>query len=254
MKVIAINASKRKGNTYALLSQIQTQLNSNSIQVEILNLYDYQIDSCIGCEVCVLKGQCVLKDDTALLMEKLKSADGIILSSPVYLQSICGKLKTFVDKTCAWFHRPALYGKPMLVVATTKGSGLADTLRYLEKVGTQWGVYHCGAIGRDIRTSNKAIQSKELARFVKALHTDRKQYRPTYTSVVNFSVQKVLANQLIGLDQVYWEEKGWDKMPYYFECKMSPFKKLAGGVTYHFLNRVMASAKNRAEAQGETPQ
>lgn len=244
MKVVAITSSKRKGNTYNIVSQVKTILEKNDIQVEIVNLYDYKVDSCVGCEVCVLKGKCILKDDVELLMDKLKNCDGIILSSPVYLQSVSGKLKTFVDRTCAWFHRPELYGKPLLSISTTKGSGLKSTLEYLERIGIQWGTFNCGTIGRDIRTIDKEVTEKECEKFVKSLKSEKSVYKPSMKSVVNFSVQKVLSRNLLGLDKLYWDEKGWNKKGYYFDCNINIVKKTVGNITYGFLNKVMKNPNN----------
>lgn len=247
MKVIAITASKRKMNTYKVVSQIKNILMKNQIEVEIINLYDYNIESCLGCEVCILKGKCILKDDVPFLMDKLKSSDGIILSSPVYLQSVSGKLKTFVDRTCAWFHRPELYGKPLLVVATTKGSGLKSTLEYLQSIGTQWGAFNCGNIGRNIRTIDKEVTDKECEAFIKSLKKDKCLYKPSLKSVLNFNMQKVLSRKLIALDKAYWDERGWDKNSYYFSCKVSPLKKAAGNMTYKFFNKVMKAPDDLKE-------
>ena len=101
LKVIAINSSNRKMNTYDLIVQTKEILKNNNIDVEIVNLFEYEIKACIGCEHCLVKGGCVLKDDTFDIMQKIKSSDGIILTSPVYMENISGKLKTFVDRTCS---------------------------------------------------------------------------------------------------------------------------------------------------------
>lgn len=241
MKVVAITSSKRKMNTYNVVSQVKDILKKNNIEVEIINLYDYRIESCVGCEVCILKDKCVLKDDVSLIMDKLRECDGIILSSPVYLQSISGKLKTFVDRTCTWFHRPELYGKPLLVISTTKGSGLKSTLEYLERIGIQWGTFNSGSIGRDIRTIDKKVTEKECEEFIKNLKLDKAKYTPSFKSVLNFNVQKVLSRKLMDIDKVYWDKKGWDKNSYYFNCKINPIKKAAGTITYSFLNKVMSN-------------
>jgi len=160
LQVIAINSSNRKRNTYELIEQVNEILKNNNINVEIINLFDYDIMACIGCEHCLVKGGCVLVDETEGIMEKLNLCDGIILTSPVYMENVSGKLKTFVDRTCRWFHRPEIYGKPVLIMSTTKGSGLKTTLKYLERVVIQWGGFNAGQIGRTIRTiDNKITQN-----------------------------------------------------------------------------------------------
>lgn len=238
-KVVAITSSKRKKNTYKVVSEVKEILSQNDIQVEVVNLYDYNIETCIGCEVCLLKGKCVLKDDVTILIDLIKESDGVILSSPVYLENVSGELKTFIDRTCMWFHRPELYGKPILVVATTKGSGLKSTVDYLQSVGVQWGMMSTGKIGRNIRTIENKVTEKECEKFIQYVKLDKSKLVPSLKSIVNFQVQKVLAGGFVDLDQVYWEEKGWDKEIYYFNCKINFIKKLAGKSMYKFLNRVV---------------
>ncbi len=238
-KVIAIHASRRKMNTYRLLVQIQQELAQNDAEVEILSLYDFNLGDCLGCEKCILRGGCVHRDDMELLMEKMKAADGIILSSPVYLQQVSGKLKNFIDRTCEWYHRPVLHGKPVICVATTKGSGLKATLSYLRSVAVQWGAMPAGSVGRTIRSIDTPVSKKELSGFIKLLRTPQ-GYRPPLSSLINFEVQKALAKYLNGIDTRYWIEKGWDKNPYYFKCRLNGIKRIASGIFGTILQHGMA--------------
>ncbi len=241
LTVIAINSSHRKKHTHGLIIQIKKILENNNIHVEIINLFDYNIQTCLGCEHCLIKGGCLLKDDTLELMNKMKFADGIILTSPVYLENVSGKLKTFLDKTCSWFHRPEIYGKPVLVVATTKGSGLKFTLQYLKRVVMMWGAFYAGMIGRSIRNIDCEIKQSECDNFIKLLNMEKNNYKPTINNLIYFQVQKVLAYKLAGLDRDYWKEKGWNKEIYYFTCKIGFFKKLVATSFYQFLNKVINS-------------
>lgn len=244
MKILAINSSRRNGNTFHLLLQIQAILKDENIDVEIINLYDFHIKCCVGCENCLIHDKCNLKDDTQILFEKLKESDGIILSSPVYLQSVSGILKTFVDRTCSWYHRPVLFGKPILVVSTTKGSGLKNTLKYLENIGIQWGMLPSGMIGRSIINIDRPIERKECESFIKNLKIEKIKHCPPLRSIINFNVQKVLSNNLIGLDSDYWRAMKWDVQYYYYDCKVNVVKKSIGWTIYTFLNLVMSKNKN----------
>jgi multimeric flavodoxin WrbA len=239
LQVIAINSSSRKMNTYGLITQVKEILKNNSIEVEIINLFDYDIKACIGCEHCLVRGGCVLKDQAFDIMEKIKLSDGIILTSPVYMENVSGKLKTFVDRTCSWFHRPEIYGKPVLVISTTKGSGLIATLRYLERVVIQWGAFNVGKIGRTIRTTNNKVTESECENFIKHLSIEKQKYNPSLNALINFQVQKVLAYKLVGLDSEYWIEKEWNADVYYFKCKINVFKKILATSFGKFLNKVV---------------
>lgn len=95
-QVIALLGSKRKKNTYRLLMEMQPILEKYQIQLRIIELYKENIQPCLGCEQCILRGNCVLQDDTPHIMQQLMEADGIILASPVYLQQVSGQIKTFL--------------------------------------------------------------------------------------------------------------------------------------------------------------
>ena len=238
-KVVALLASKRKQNTYGMLVQLQQLLAQDGVEVEIIPLYDLHIEDCVGCEKCILTGNCVWHDDVHSIMEKLATADGIILSSPVYLQQVSGKVKTLIDRTCMWYHRPVLYGKPVLCIATTKGSGLSATLAYESSVAQQWGAMPAGQIGRTIRTIGEPITPKELHTFTALLHAPQ-TYRPPMRELMNFEVQKALAKFLGGLDTAYWARMGWYAAPYYFPCRVNPFKRFAAGMFGAFLQSKLA--------------
>jgi multimeric flavodoxin WrbA len=101
---------------------------SEGIKYEIINLHDYRIDYCKGCETCITQDYCPADDDVSKIDEKLIQADGIIFSTPVYMENLSGILKTFIDRNYKWCHRSDLLRKPCLCDATTNGSGLENTL------------------------------------------------------------------------------------------------------------------------------
>ena len=238
-KIIAINSSKRKMNTYGLIKQVEKILNNSNINVEVINLFDYDIKPCIGCEHCLIKGNCVLKDDVSDIMDKIKSSDGVILTSPVYMENVSGALKIFLDRTCKWFHRPELYGKPILVIATTKGSGLKYTLKYLERVAIQWGAFNAGKIGRSIRNIDNGIEFKEVKKFIDHIEMDKEKYKPSLDALIHFQVQKVLAKKVGYLDSEYWEEKDWNNKVYYFKSRINPINGLLAKSFGSFLDGVV---------------
>ncbi len=234
--VIAINGSPRNKNTYYLLQQLKEKLHKEDVTIEIINLSDYTINHCIGCQNCVKNKPCPLKDDVHSIIEKLKSADGILLSSPVYMSNISGKLKSFIDRTCYWFHRPELVGKPCMVLATTAGSDLKYVLKYLEKVCIEWGLHPSGQIGRSVKNLNESITPKEYKIFVSHLTLDKQCYRPSLKQLIIYQVQRVLANKVLEVDKLYWEKKGWSKKLFYYECCVHPLKRLLCILLYKILD------------------
>lgn len=242
-QVVALLSSKRKKNTYRLLMEIQPILERHQIELRVIELYKTNIQPCLGCEQCILRGNCVLQDDTASIMQQLQEADGIILASPVYLQQISGQMKTLIDRTCVWYHRPVLAGKPLLAVATTKGSGLQKTLSYLESMAVQWGAIPAGKIGRSIFTQDQPVSEKEVKKLIRLLQSPH-EHTPTLNQLFNFEVQKAMALSLTQLDREYWEAHHWNEQPYFYLCKVNPIYRQISHRFGIFLQNKMKGPKN----------
>jgi multimeric flavodoxin WrbA len=236
-KVIAINSSRRKKNTYGILQKIKEDLIQRDIEVDIINLFDYEIKDCLGCEQCLHGKNCPNKDDVQLLMDKLRESDGIILSTPIYMGGISGKLKVFIDRTCKWFHRPELVGKPVLLVATTAASGLKDTLKFLEKTAIQWGGFPSGRIGRTVSSLEDAVKPNEYDNFVKHLLMEKQKYNPSINQLIFFQVQKVLAEKVLTIDKEFWEQMNWINKLYYFDCSINAVNRTIAKSFYKMLSK-----------------
>ena len=102
MKVLAIvGTNRRKGNIVKICEQILAGAESNGHQIELLNLYDFQINYCIGCWACAKNGTCSQKDDFESIYAKFSEADVIVLGSPVYWGNVTGVMKNFFDRHTA---------------------------------------------------------------------------------------------------------------------------------------------------------
>ena len=244
-KVIAINSSYRNKNTYNLLNKIKKKLEEDNIIVDVINLKDYNIKECVGCELCITKDKCNLVDDTDLLMDMLRSYDGIILSTPVYMSNISGKLKVFLDRTCKWFHRPELTGCPILLVATTASSGLKNSFSALENIICQWGAFPTGKIGRKLSNLNDEIKDKDIGNFIKHLNMDKSKYKPTINQLITFQVQKVLAVKILTFDRVYWEKNDWIHRDYFFDAKISNINKIISRSFYRMIYKKTKAVDNK---------
>lgn len=235
--VVAVNGSPRKTTTHKLLVEIADLLVDQDIEVTTINLSDYQIEDCIGCELCIRKtSQCFHKDDSQTILSQLVAADGLILASPVYVMNITGRLKSLIDKTASWIHRPPMVGKPMLSVAVTAGAGLKEVQGYLEKVAVQWGLHPTGRIGRSMMDQSPLSQA-DVSSFVWHLNNPPSSYKPSLSQVNQYQVQKALALNVLAIDREYWIERGWDKQPYYYSCHISVGKRCIAWSLYQLLSR-----------------
>lgn len=104
MKIIAFNGSPRKSwNTATLLEKALEGAASKDAETELINLYDLNYKGCASCFACKKigsksYGKCALKDDLSSILDKIEEADGIILGSPIYLGSITGEMKSFLER------------------------------------------------------------------------------------------------------------------------------------------------------------
>lgn len=98
-KVVGIVGSPRaNGNTEFMVKTTLDKIEEYGIQTELVTLHDKNINYCVGCDSCKSTNTCVIDDDMSELTEKVKDADGVIMSSPVYFGDMTGLAKTFIDR------------------------------------------------------------------------------------------------------------------------------------------------------------
>lgn len=102
MKVIAFNGSARKdGNTARLINFTFAELEASGIETELVQLAGRPIHGCIACYKCFANKdrRCAVQDDIANeCIEKMDSADGIIIGSPTYFAGITPEAKALIDR------------------------------------------------------------------------------------------------------------------------------------------------------------
>ena len=98
-KVIVVTSSPRKdGNSELLAKAFADGALSVGNDVRFISVRDLNLKYCIGCLYCQSHDSCVLSDDMNGLYEKLQNADVLVFATPVYFYSVCGQLKTFIDR------------------------------------------------------------------------------------------------------------------------------------------------------------
>ncbi|MFX1395198.1 MAG: flavodoxin family protein, partial [Promethearchaeota archaeon] len=98
-KITAIIGTHRKrGLVSSLAEKIFEGAKEKGYSTELINLYDYNINYCIGCWSCAKSGKCFQNDDFGLIFNKMKESDVIIIGSPIYWGNISGIMKNFFDR------------------------------------------------------------------------------------------------------------------------------------------------------------
>jgi len=131
MKILAISCSPRKdGNTVAMLNEALKAAKAEGAEVELYSVAGKNHQPCEGCWNCVKTGKCKIKDDTALLFEKMLAANGIIFGTPVYFWGMTAQAKAIIDRTISLREPGAnLANKVCGVVASAGSLGMADALK-----------------------------------------------------------------------------------------------------------------------------
>lgn len=262
MKILVIHGSPRvRGNTYKVVSIIEKemkQLDKNT-QFEWLFLSQEELQLCKGCYACLEYGEdhCPIQDNRASIEAKMKDADGVIFSSPVYVANVSALFKNFVDRFAYISHRPRFHNKKAMVVCTT-GSVAAGIVNIIMTFMLEtWGftvVEKLGAIvspgvsdSDQIKQWHKIdVASKKVAKGMMVSLKDQSLPRATLKKLYAFKLQQVGFGSAAKdkADYLYWLERGWlePHKAYYTPAKINPIKL--------FLARILALFEMRKYPKG----
>jgi multimeric flavodoxin WrbA len=101
MKVVAFNGSPRKeGNTFYSIRTVFEELENEGIETELIQLGSSNIKGCRACFKCfeTKDRKCIQKDDLNQFIEKMASAEGIIIGSPTYFANVSTEVKALIDR------------------------------------------------------------------------------------------------------------------------------------------------------------
>ena len=208
MKVVAINGSPNKeGNTYHALKMVGSKLEENGIDFEIIHIGNKAIRGCIACGKCRVNKdeKCsITTDPLNEWIQTMKTADGIILGSPVHYAGIPGTMKSFLDRSFyvagsnggLFRHK---VGAAVVAVRRTGGSVTFDSLNhfltYSEMIlatSNYWNVIH-GRIPGEVVLDEEGTQIMEvLGSNMAWLLKMREQTKDTLPAPTQ--VQKVMTN------------------------------------------------------------
>ncbi len=97
--IIVISTSPRKGgNSETLADAFIRGAEEAGNQVEKVCLYDKTIGFCKGCLACLQTHRCVIHDDADIIAQKMKEADVLVFTTPIYYYEMCGQMKTMLDR------------------------------------------------------------------------------------------------------------------------------------------------------------
>lgn len=133
MKVLLLNGSPRgKQCTYTALEVIAKRLEALGIETEIFSIGAKPIAGCIGCGACRNTGKCFQDDGVNEFVEKMKTADGLIVGSPVHYAAASGHVTAFLDRAF-YSGSSAMQGKPAAAIVSCRRGGASAAFDQLNK-------------------------------------------------------------------------------------------------------------------------
>jgi len=111
MKILAINGSptpRTQSTTGWLLSSFLDGCIAEGANTSVVWLSEKRILSCdcghrFACWV-ETPGKCIHDDDVCSVLDQMAEADAIVFATPLYLESMTGQMKTFLDRTLPLVH------------------------------------------------------------------------------------------------------------------------------------------------------
>lgn len=174
MKVILFNGSRRAdGCTYTALSLVASALNENGIETQIVHVGARALTG----EIDALVAESI---------ELVKTADGIVVGSPVYYASASGEITAFLDRLY-WQGEKYLRFKPAAAVVSARRAGTTAALDVLNKYITYaqqpvvtsryWNMVH-GYTPEDVMKDEEGVQimktlGKNMAWLLKSIEAGK---------------------------------------------------------------------------------
>ena len=97
--ILVISTSLRpRSNPDILTERLVAGARDAGHQVEEISLKGKELKYCIGCLACQKTQRCVQKDDALWIADKMKDADTLVFSTPIYYYEMSGQMKTLLDR------------------------------------------------------------------------------------------------------------------------------------------------------------
>lgn len=101
MKVLILNGSPKceKSGTLKMSAAFARGICEGGGEVKTIHAAEKHIEYCNGCFICKKTGVCVIDDDMADILDKIKESDIVIFSFPLYCHSMPAALKSVTERT-----------------------------------------------------------------------------------------------------------------------------------------------------------
>jgi multimeric flavodoxin WrbA len=104
MRVTVISGSRdRKGRTARCIEAICRGVEKAGGKTETIILLEHNVERCRQCDAdgwgdCRREGRCIIEDDFAGIVDKMKASDVVVFANPVYFADLSEIMRSFLDR------------------------------------------------------------------------------------------------------------------------------------------------------------
>ena len=188
-RILLVNGSPRSdGNTFCCLKEIEAQLQKHGMESEIIQIGRKPVRMCINCGGCHQNNGagCVFDDDLcAVITEKMRDADALIVGTPVYYGQPNGGILSLMQRL--FFSAGHLVqNKPAAALAVCRRGGATATLQTMNMMfemmnmpvvtSQYWNIAY-GAGKGEVKLDKEGMQTMRtladnMAFLLKKIHAD----------------------------------------------------------------------------------
>jgi len=118
MKILVLSGSRnRKGQTARAINAIRKGVTEAKGKTEVIFLTGLKLERCRQCDpdgwgLCRRESRCIIEDDLAMLIDKVKAADVLVFANPVYFGDLSESMRAFLDRFRRTLFKPGAAPRP----------------------------------------------------------------------------------------------------------------------------------------------
>jgi len=250
----------RKGNTYELTKEIVTRLLAKpGVECTEISVADLELPFCISCHACLNKGEefCPHYEIVRSVSTALLECDGVIVSGATYVRALNGAMKNLIDHLAYYYHRPVLFGKKGMVIATSSGVGEKSVAKYLRTTLGQWGINDAMVVTlnekeKRLKTKGDTWLSRNTEEYYRLI-ASKKPLSPSLKSIATHNSFRAMSLSEFcesERDALFWQQTGYSDKAY--PVSAGPYKYAVGAIinklvkiSAKMVGRVYAKRKDR---------
>lgn len=250
MKILLLNASPHKGNTWTLMCAVRDAIlkTDSDVIFEEIHLHELNLPLCLGCSLCFRKGHSFCPHYSMMqeILNKIEESDGLIFGASTFNMAPNALAKNLIDHLSYQMHRPQFFHGKALAVSTTGGVFAEKNVKYLTATlrglgfnscyglpvaAYSWNAYRPSLSDRKkiTKISNKFYKDVSSGR----LHPPKTGQIISYNMFRGLGLAYVEGTEYATADGNYWTDPARAGRLYDASTKLPVCKKPLGYLFYH---------------------